>query len=197
MNKLCFAQTDYQTIVSTMDTCLTSEEQKLYKMINEYRKSKGLQKIVQSKQLTIVAKLHARDLHFNRPFVEGRPLSTFDCSMHSWSENGPWTACCYTDDHKDPDCMWDKPSELTSYTGTGYEIAYGYGNKNDFIGKEIQAEDALDGWKNSRGHNPIIINKNEWQQVEWKAIGLAIFRDFAIVWFGSSVDESKSVSPCE
>jgi hypothetical protein len=50
-----------------------------------------------------------------------------DCNMHSWSDKGfnVWNSCCYTSDHAEAECMWDKPREITfgSFTGFGYENA--------------------------------------------------------------------------
>src|ERR1044071_1101964 len=98
---------------------LTSEELKLYNLITAYRTQNGLPSIPLSVSLTEVAQLHAKDLETNRPNQEG-------CSMHSWSANGKWTSCCYTPDHAQKLCMWNKPKELTSYTGNGFEIAATY-----------------------------------------------------------------------
>src|SRR5688572_4430660 len=76
-------------------TCLTSEEVKLYKLMMDYRKSKGLESIPLSSKLTKVAQTHARDLMLNYKF-------DFDnrCNPHSWSKKGKWSSCCYTSDHK-------------------------------------------------------------------------------------------------
>jgi uncharacterized protein YkwD len=48
--------------------CLTREEKKLYDMIMEYRKSKGLSPIPLSGKLTLVAQTHAKDLSMNYKF---------------------------------------------------------------------------------------------------------------------------------
>ena len=63
-----------------IDVCLSSEEQKLYQLIMEYRKSKGLEAIPLSAKLTLVAQTHARDLSENYTFD---PDNT--CNPHSWS----------------------------------------------------------------------------------------------------------------
>lgn len=94
---------------------LTSEEMKLYNNIMEYRKEKKLPSIPLSKSLTFVAQTHVSDLVNNKPDI-GK------CNSHSWSRKGNWTSCCYTPDHSRAECMWNKPSELTSYKGTGFEI---------------------------------------------------------------------------
>ena len=80
--------------------------------------------------------------------------------------------------------MWDKPRELTSYTGDGYEIAY-------WSSGGATAKDGLDGWKKSKGHNAVLVNKGIWRQVEWQAIGIAIQGNYAVVWFGKELDSAQ------
>ena len=154
---------------------LSNEETELYNIIMEYRSSKGLTKIPLSKSLTFVAQTHVKDLVKNKPDVG-------NCNMHSWSNKGNWTPCCYTDDHARAKCMWNKPSELTSYKGNGYEIAH-------WNSGTATAEGALSGWKRSSGHNAVIINQGVWDSHPWKAIGIGIYKGFAVVWFGEERDE--------
>lgn len=153
----------------------TMEEQHLYDLIMEYRKEKKLPLIPLSKSLNFVAKTHAKDLQNNQP-NNGR------CNMHSWSKKGNWKACCYTDDHKKASCMWEKPSELTSYKSEGYEIAY-------FGTNQIAPEEVLETWIKSKGHHQVIINQGIWKKTEWNAIGIAIYENYAVVWFGEEIDE--------
>ena len=145
----------------------------------EYRYSKGLSKIPFSKSLTFVAQTHVKDLANNKPDLG-------DCNAHSWSNKGKWTPCCYTSDHARAKCMWDKPSELTSYKGSGYEIACGDNACcSEFI---MTADYALKSWKKSSGHNAVIINQGVWRNSSWKAIGIGIYKGFAVVWFGEERD---------
>lgn len=158
----------------------SSEEIELYHLINAYRKSKGLPEIALSVSLSYVAQQHALDLMENHPDKRKR------CNLHSWSKNGAWTACCYTDDHKKAKCVWKKPSELTNYKGNGYEIAY-------WISTGVNVpEEALQAWKKSRGHNHTMINKNIWKKHQWKAIGVGIVDGYAMVWFGVEIDPELS-----
>ena len=158
---------------------ISQEEQKLYEKIMEYRAGKGLGLIPLSGSLTIVAQAHVKDLKNNNP-------TNNLCNMHSWSSNGSWSSCCYTSDHKQASCMWNKPKELTSYLGSGYEIAHGSSNAR------ITAEDALNGWKNSSGHNAVIINQGIWTNKIWKAIGIGITDGYAVVWFGEDLDYAET-----
>lgn len=157
--------------------CLSAEERKLYEIMMEYRKSKGLESIPLSAKLTKVAQTHARDLMTNYKFDFNNK-----CNPHSWSRKGKWSACCYTSDHKQAKCMWDKPKEIAGYESAGYEIAY-------YSSKGATAEEGLDGWKKSPGHNPMIINEGTWSKAKWKAIGVGFYGEYGIVWFGEKSDE--------
>ncbi|NME68757.1 fibronectin type III domain-containing protein [Flammeovirga aprica] len=152
---------------------LTAEEQKLYQLINEYRNENGLPDIPLSKSLTYVAQRHVWDLETNFEFGGS-------CNMHSWSDKGEdWSGCCYIE----PQCMWDKPSEMTPYPGYGYEISYG-GSGN----YKATAEGALQAWKGSSGHNTVIVNQGSWKNIKWNSVGIGIYESFAVVWFGAEVD---------
>ena len=81
--------------------------------------------------------------------------------------------------------MWNKPLELTKYPGKGYEISA-------WFSENITASQALDIWKNSHGHNEVITNKGIWADVEWQAIGIGIYDNYANVWFGKEYDTRGS-----
>lgn len=159
---------------------LNDEEQKMYDLIMEYRKEKGLPSIPLSPSLTFVAQTHAMDVLMNNPCIDS-------CSGHSWSDKGKWTPCCYTLDHAQAQCMWNKPRELTSYQADGYEIVTRYKTK-EVKTRIMTAEDALANWKSSPGHNSVIINEGQWAIIDWKAIGIGIYKGYACVWFGGLED---------
>lgn len=161
------------------EVCLSPEEKKLYELINEYRKSKKLKAIPYSARLSKVAQAHVRDLENNYDY-ENRG----ECNPHSWSGKGGWTACCYTADHKQAQCMWDKPKEIAGYESEGFEIAY-------YSSAGANALDGLEGWKKSPGHNPLLINSGTWKDVEWKGIGVGIYGKYGVVWFGRAEDNSR------
>ncbi len=158
---------------------LTDEETKLYNLIMEYRKANGLPSIPISPSLTLVAQTHVKDLQQNHPDSE-------PCNMHSWSSKGNWTPCCYTPDHAHAQCMWNKPRELTLYKGNGYEIAH-------WSSYNVTAEDALENWKNSSGHNAVILNQDIWSNT-WNAIGIGINKNYAVVWFGNEKDKQGTIA---
>jgi uncharacterized protein YkwD len=155
---------------------------KLYKLIMDYRKSKNLDVIPFSAKLTLVAQTHAKDLADNYDF---KPNNR--CNPHSWSKKGKWTSCCYTNDHKQAACMWSKPQEIAGYSSEGYEIAY-------YSSIGASAQEGLDGWKISEGHNPLLINSGSWSKRKWNAIGVGIYKEYGIVWFGEAADDSFTTS---
>jgi uncharacterized protein YkwD len=164
--------------------CLSSEEKRLYDLIMAYRKSKKLKSIPFSGQLTKVAQEHVRDLAANYDY-ENRG----ECNPHSWSDKGTWTPCCYTGDPAKAACMWNKPKEIAGYDSEGYEIAY-------FSSGGASAVEGLEGWKKSSGHNPVIVNSGIWSKIEWKAVGIGIYEQYAVVWFGELENKSK-ITVCD
>jgi uncharacterized protein YkwD len=156
--------------------CLTAEESRLYELMMDYRKSKGLGSIPLSEKLTQVAHAHAKDL------ADHYQLDPDRCNPHSWSKKGNWTPCCYTSDHKQAKCMWDKPKEIAGYEGAGYEIAY-------YSSTGAKAAESLAGWQKSSGHNPLIVNEGIWQKAKWKAIGIGFYKSYGVVWFGELADD--------
>lgn len=80
--------------------------------------------------------------------------------------------------------MWNKPKEIAGYNGSGYEIAY-------FSSAGANAEEGLEGWKKSPGHNPLLINSGIWSKTNWKALGIGIYKEYGVVWFGETEDRSE------
>ena len=169
----------FTSFTITPDVPLSKEEEKLYSLIMHYRKSNNLNNIPLSPSLTYVAQLHAKDLALDIP-LKGK------CNAHSWSDQGEWSPCCYTADHKNANCMWNKPAELTDYNYPGYEIAARLLTKDQTF--KITAKEALDGWKKSSGHRQVILNASKWKSKKWQAIGIGIYNGAACVWFGEETD---------
>lgn len=163
--------------------CNSREEQQLIKEIREYRDEKGLAEIPVSQALTKVADIHVRDMIQNKP----RENMWGDCNLHSWSDSGSWSSCCYTPDHDKAECMWDKPRELTDYEGNGYEIA----------AAGTDAEGLLALWKDSKAHNDVIINQGDWKDIQWQAMGVSIKGGYGVVWFGEKTDEKGEPEECK
>ncbi len=148
----------------------------LIEAVNEYRRLHGLRAIKPSVTLNKVARLHVADLQQHNP-------NQGVCNMHSWSNNGDWSACCYKDVDPKAACMWDKPREISGfkYDANGYEVAA-------WLSDSMHVDAAIDLWKNSAGHNAVILNKSDWGQLRWRAIGAAMSENYAVVWFGTKVD---------
>jgi uncharacterized protein YkwD len=150
------------------NSCLSAEEVKLHRLINEYRAQKGLPSIPLSAELSKVAQAHVRDLQNNIGEL-----------THGWSD------CPYeAGDESTYYCMWEQPQKRTTYKGYGYECAF-------WSSDAATAAGALASWKTSKFHNDVIINKSTWQNLTWKAIGIGIYKQYAVIWFGEDADNVK------
>lgn len=164
------------------DFCISKDEVKLYELINNYRKSVGLIEIPLSKSLCYVAKKHANDLQLNKP-------DTNTCNFHSWSNKGNWTPCCFEKEIKDKSCMLNKPTELTKYPGTAYEIIY-------WENKQATSDKAYKQWIETSASRSVFSNYKNWENYEWNAMGIGIYEGFAIAWFGESFDVEEETNIC-
>jgi hypothetical protein len=162
---------------------LSAKEAELFKLVNKYRESHGLPSISNSRSLNKVARMHAIDLVENRPMDEkdGRGIN---CSLHSWSNDGAWVPVCYTMDHGNAQKMWDKPREITNftYTGDGYENAYAT------TAQEVTPANVLKAWQASPNHNALILESGIWKRSNLLAFGVGIYKNVAVIWFGSLTD---------
>ena len=169
-------------VIDNNTVCLSAAEQDLYQQIMAYRKKRKLPNIPLSKSLTLVAQTHAKDLQAESPWNRR-------CNLHSWSKEGEWSSCCYTNDHKKAKCMWDKPRELTAYPGDGYEIAH-------WASAGATASSAFEGWRKSKGHHAVMANLGIWKKVDWNAIGIGVNGEYAVVWFGKEKDAAGKPVQC-
>ncbi len=152
----------------------TADALELVDLVNAYRAENGLPAIPASPSLCTVATTHVHDLADNGPH-----LQPGGCNLHSWSDQGSWSPCCYTPDHAQAQCMWDKPSELSVYPGYGYE--------NAASGVSSPAQ-GLAAWKSSPPHNEVILNLGIWANHPWQALGADVHQGFSVLWFGEQVD---------
>ena len=143
-------------------------------IINEVRAQHQLPAIALSPSMCEVAAIHNQDL------IDHAPHAPAQCNLHSWSDQGPWSACCYTSDHAQASCMWDKPKELTVYPGNGYEVSAAGGG--------LTPQSAVDLWMNSPGHRAVLLSEGAWANPPWKALGADIKGGFAAAWFGREDD---------
>ena len=75
--------------------------------------------------------------------------------------------------------MWDKPREITrgSYAGDGFEISAWHSDR-------MTPTQALESWKRSSPHLSVILNRGNWSNIAWQAMGGAVSGRYAVVWFG-------------
>ncbi len=174
---------------ATTNPCLTDLQWELYRQFIIYRAAHGLDSVPLSASLSNVAQTHCIDLATNQPHTSK------NCNLHSWSGKGGWRACCYTPDHRQAACMWDKPREMTKYQGDGYEIAF-YSNYPFENAWQFAAE-AIRSWGRSAGHNSLMLNKNKWKSLTWRSVGVGVFRGYASIWFGTEIDPDNTLlQPC-
>ena len=152
---------------------LTDYEQKLFDAINTYRNQYNLPAFTLNMDLTIVARTHIVDSIKNNPKdqIDSRGKKG---NLHSWSVSPYWSGGAYTSDHKYAEIMWDKPGELTDFTGNGYENAY-------YCSGTVTPGQAMDAWTNSSGHNAVLMGEGFWSNLT--QIGVAVEGSYAFIWF--------------
>ncbi|MBK7214496.1 MAG: SPOR domain-containing protein [Bacteroidales bacterium] len=162
--------------------CLTQDEMVLYNLINDMRKQNKLAILPLSGNLCIVARTHIEDLISWKPQDQG-------CTLNSWSSNGKWSACCNGKDPSSTRCMNNKPSELTSYSGLGFELVY-------WEEESATAYEAYESWKQLDASREMLLGKGKWQSKSWKAIGVSIKDGYALIWLGDKQDVLMDIGIC-
>jgi len=162
--------------------CISQQEMKLHKMINDYRKRYDIPPVPLSKSLCYVAATHLKDLFFHHPDQE-------PCNSHSWSDKGFWKPFCYPGDENKKNSVWDKPREMTKYPGKGYEIIY-------WENTQVLMDSVLVLWKSVDYFKSFLLNTGKWQGRKWNAIGIAIFENYACAWFGEVADPEGIPAVC-
>ncbi len=158
-----------------LEVCLSNDERELIKLVNEYRRKRRLPPVKVSASLSYVAQKHTKEMQHN-----------FKDITHSW------VGCKYKGSNpKTYGCMQDMPKKLTGYPGRGFECAFAqYGSK-------FSAADVLQGWKESRPHNNVILNRDVWRQLKWEAVGVSIYGNYAAIWFGDEDDPKGTPDLCK
>lgn len=173
----CVEGLDEPTLSSEAEVVNASRE--LESLLNQHRVQRSLSPIHVSPSLQAVAEAHVRDLEEHYPELP--------CSLHSWSDAGPWTSCCYEQDNPIVECMINKPAELTGYPGRGYEIAVSLHGRT-----QLTPELALELWEASAPHHNVIVNSGEWRKTKWRAYGAAMSKHYAVIWFGEVPEGANS-----
>ncbi len=159
-------------------TDCSREAKQIVARVNLHRQNNGRTEIALSRSLCAVAEAHVTDL------IENQPYAAPGCSPNSWSSRAPVGACCYRDDSSNPECMWDKPEQLTGYPALGFEsVAIHVANANE----------AFIRWRDEPGHSALMLNSGQWVGTPWQAVGAAYRDGHATLWFGESLDPGSSV----
>lgn len=167
---------------SIEELCLSQQESELVDIINGFRTENGMPEVKISRSLCYVADVHAKDLYF---FYDERSGG----SMHSWSDKGRWNACLYQNPKTDGRCMHNKPSELTSYQGLGFELVYWDNTRNE-------SQNAFKTWLETNDNRNLLLNEGKYVAFDWNAVGVRVFKGYVVVWFGTTSDDANPMYVC-
>ncbi len=162
--------------------CVSQEEMILFNLVNDLRKQSKLSVIPLSGSLSLVSRIHIENLLTWKPQESG-------CNLNSWTEGPGWSSCCSNKDPQGIRCMNSKPSEITDYTGKGYELVY-------WEEESASAIEAFELWKQVQASREMILNKGKWQSKEWKAMGIGIKNGYAVLWMGDKNDKPSNILIC-
>ena len=165
------------------DFCIDNNEMNLFEMINVLRADYSKSELQLSASLSYVADLHVNDLQDNSP-------DTSICNLSSWSDKGDWTPCCYTKYLHNPDCMWDKPKELTPYTYRGYELV-------TFFEEGISTDSIMNLWSDSKEVLDMILTRGIYEKKKWICAGIGINENYVSLWFGQRKDKLSTPNICD
>ena len=128
-----------------------------------------------------------QDLEHHSPDGSGEDR----CGMHSWSDEGPWSDCCFPDtrfhnyaSEDEKRCSWDKPRELTGYPGNGYENTLFDAQADN----DATPQSALLQWIDSKEHRELMMNEDNWWDNTFKAVGAGFYGKYAVMWLGEEPD---------
>eukprot|EP01125_Pyxidicula_operculata_P016779 TRINITY_DN5804_c0_g1_i2.p1 TRINITY_DN5804_c0_g1~~TRINITY_DN5804_c0_g1_i2.p1 ORF type:complete len:359 (-),score=64.71 TRINITY_DN5804_c0_g1_i2:171-1247(-) len=174
----------------------------LIDLTNAYRNQYSLSDVPISKALMSVGSMHAKSMVRKDASCASCPG---DCGLHSWSESistdeNSWRACCYPRNNSYPECMWDKPRQITKtwtkpYKGDGFENAVWIPGPP----MEGTEQKILLKWKASKSHNDVILNREVWSTIEFGGVGAGLEYDktsnriWAFLWFGLDVDTNSYI----
>lgn len=165
------------------DFCISNDEHRLFEMINLLRVDYGKTMVQLSTSLSFVADMHVYDLQNNKP-------DTSVCNLSSWSDKGGWTPCCYNKYVHNPDCMWDKPKELTPYKYRGYELV-------SYIEDAFNADSIINLWSDSKEVLDMILTRGNYGKKKWICGGVGINEHYVSLWFGQRKDYLEEPKICK
>lgn len=162
--------------------CITVAEDQLFNRVNQFRIENGKTSIENSISLSYVAKLHVDDLLENHP-------DTSICNLSSWSDKGDWTACCYNSYVPNPDCMWDKPKEITPFKYRGYELVL-------YFEEEFNVDTVMQLIQSSKEARDMVLTNGNYKQKKWICGGFGINDNYVSIWFAQRLDNQGSPAIC-
>lgn len=165
------------------DFCISDTEHQLFNCINQLLIENGEKALSLSKSLSYVAKLHIGDLSENHP-------DTSICNLSSWSDKGDWTACCYNSYVPTPDCMWDKPKELTDFRYRGYEMAL-------YFEEEFNSDTIMQLLYSSKKALAMLLTKDNYSSKKWICIGIGINENYTSIWLAQRADNAGEPKICD
>ncbi len=164
------------------DFCLNEQESRLATLINAHREARGMKAIPVSACLSFVARTHVLDLYNNRP-------DTGICNLNSWSDKGDWVSCCHNRYFPKEHCVRNKPRELTKYLGDGYELTYA--EETDVV-----ADSVFSFWSGIEEADAFLLNQGVWKNRDWIALGVGIYKNYAVIWTGLVTDYEPAPVAC-
>lgn len=165
------------------DFCITKKEKQLFDLINLIRSDYDKPELQLSNSLSYVAKLHVEDLQQNNP-------DTSICTLSSWSDKGEWNSCCYNKYVFDPNCMWDKPKELTNFKYRGYELA-------SYFEEGLNPDSVYNLWCDSKEALNMILTNGTYKKKKWLCAGVGISDNYVCLWFAQRKDPDKEPDICK
>ncbi len=177
-----FSLNSYSQKMVPEEFCLSNDELNLFDRLNQLRKDYDKDAVQLSVCLSYVAEVHVTDLEVNGP-------DTSICNSSSWSDKGEWTPCCYNSYVYNPDCMWDKPKELTPYRYRGYEMV-------TFLEEGFNNDSIINLWADSKEVLDMILTQGNYSKKKWICGGLSIGKNYVSLWFGQRRDVLQSPEIC-
>ena len=165
------------------DFCISPGEKTLFDAINTLLTDYDKKPLKLSASLSYVARLHVDDLLKNRP-------DTSICNLSSWSDKGHWTPCCYNKYVPDPECMWKKPKELTTYPYRGYEMV-------GYFEDEFTPDSVIQLWASQKEVLDMLLTHGNYSKKTWVVMGIGMNSHYVSVWFGQRPDKVKKPAVCD
>ena len=125
-------------------------------MVNEYRESNGLEAVPANSCLCQTCDEKTDQLR------------------QGLTQEHDWADCKLLQDWE---CVRNKPNEICGYSGKGYEN-YAWSQMGE------TPKNAFRQWKNSPGHNALMLNQKHWASKQFKGMGASFDGEYAVMLMG-------------